>query len=113
MAFYRNGGNSGSKATTKYAYVAKKGTTTMSLVGDANAIYIFANLNSLTQYFTVYINDTSVSDSISTIYAYGDAWGSCAGKLTGDFKTGDVLRLDMGNISAKAHVQFIAVMEDN
>ena len=113
MAFYRNNGGSGSKATAQYTKVAPNTTITMTLVGDANAIYFCSNLNSPTEYFKVYINDTLISNSMSTVYGYGDAWGSSVGKLNGDFKEGDVVKLAMRAITNSAHVQIIAVMEDN
>lgn len=112
MAFYRNSG-SGSKVTAQYTKVAPNTTITMTLVGDANAIYFCSNLNSPTKYFKVYINDTLISNSMSTVYGYGDAWGASVGKLNGDFKEGDVVTLKMSAISNSAHVQIIAVMEDN
>lgn len=113
MAFYRSDSGSGSKVTAQYTKVAPNTTITMTLVGDANAIYFCSNLNSPTRYYKVYINDTLMSDNMSTIYNYGDAWGSSVGKLNGDFKEGDVVKLTMGAISSSAHVQIIAVMEDN
>lgn len=96
MAFYRNGG-SGGYAESFFGYGIEN--KSLTLKAPKNAIYIMDCLynNTATTFRKIYLNGTQV-DSKLVVQIDRDAqngWGSRVCKLTGDFKTGDVIEIKM------------------
>ena len=92
MPFYQAKGGNDNASTAESFYLAVNGTKTITLAANANAIYIMSDLKDATTFFSTYVNDTLKTSSIANIFHSGDAWGASVGKLSGNFKKGDVVK---------------------
>lgn len=92
MSFYPAKGGNGNASTAESFYLAVNGTKTITLAANANAIYIMTDLKDATTFLRTYVNDVLKTSSISNIFQSGDAWGASVGKLSGNFKKGDVVK---------------------
>ena len=92
MPFYPAKGGNDNASTAESFSLAVDGTKTITLAANANAIYIMSDLRDATTFLRTYVNDTPKTSSISNIFSCGDAWGASVGKLSGNFKKGDVVK---------------------
>lgn len=114
MSLYpcRMGGGSGDTGTEVTLTLPTSGSTQAKLLGNANTIYLMSNLFNATTFFTTYINGVMKTNEISTIYGTGENWGVSVGRLTGDFKKGDIVTLAPANgLALPASVTMVAFMK--
>ena len=114
MPFYPVKGGNDNAYTAESFYLEVYGTTTITLAANANAIYIMSDLKDATSFFRTYVNDTLKTSSISNIFHSGDAWGASVGKLSGNFKKGDVVKFTpLDGIAHSINMTMIAITEGN
>lgn len=112
MSFYQAKGGNGNAYTAESFYLAVDGTKTITLAANANAIYIMSDLKDATSFFKTYVNDVLKTSSISNIFSSGDAWGASVGKLSGNFKKGDVVKFTpLAGIAHSIKMTMIAITE--
>lgn len=112
MSFYPAKGGNGNASTAESFYLEVNGTKTITLAANANAIYIMSDLRDATTFFRTYVNDTLKTSSISNIFYSGDAWGASVGKLSGNFKKGDVVKFTpLAGIAHSIKMTMIAITE--
>ena len=112
MSFYPANGGNGNASTAESFYLEVNGTKTITLAANANAIYIMSDLRDATTFFRPYVNDTIKTSSISNIFYSGDAWGASVGKLSGNFKKGDVVKFTpLAGIAHSIKMTMIAITE--
>lgn len=112
MPFYPAKGGSGDTSTAVSLTVPTSGSTETKLLGNANTIYFMSNLMNATQFFITYINGVMKTNEISTIYGAGENWDASVGRLTGDFKKGDIVKLvPVNGLARPASVTMVAVMK--
>ena len=112
MSFYPAKGGNGNAYTAESFYLEVNGTKTIKLVANANAIYIMSDLKDATSFFKTYVNDALKTSSISNIFHSGDAWGASVGKLSGNFKKGDVEKFTpLPGIAHSVKMIMIAITE--
>ena len=112
MPFYSAKGGSGDTSTAVSLTVPTSGSTETKLLGNANTIYFMSNLQDTTTFFITYINGVTKTNEISAIYSSGMNWGASVGRLTGDFKKGDIVKLVPANgLAFSASVTMVAVMK--
>ena len=114
MPFYQAKGGNDNAYTAESFYLAVNGTKTITLAANANAIYSMSDLKDATSFFRTYVNDTLKTSSISNIFHSGDAWGASVGKLSGNFKKGDVVKFTpLDGIAHSIKMTMIAITEGN
>ena len=102
----------GDTSTAESFSLRPHGIINVSLVANANAIYIMSDLKDATSFFNTYVNNELKTSSISNIFACGDKWGASVGKLSGNFKKGDVVKFISSNgISSPIEMTIIAITE--
>lgn len=112
MSFYPAKGGNGNAYTAESFYLAVDGTKTVALAANANAIYIMSDLRDATSFFRTYVNDTLKTNSISNIFHSGNDWGASVGKLSGNFKKGDVVKFTpLAGIAHRIKMTMIAITE--